>query len=257
MGNTSQQDREYIRQLEAENHQLKQQLHDITTQLSWMQTYHAGGMQAVIERGKQAEAENQALRNELANRDRMLPVNTLFSSIELAPDASEIEKEAYERGVQDGTLQMDNTLVGMVVFFRQHQTKVIGHRIDGLVFQGNPDEAFREIMPQVLATMQRVPTVDDIGNKSIEGLNMVDMVHILKELSPYWFLHKHLFNAKTLEQFDYYWKSKIASAIKDAGRQYEKRRDKAKRHFKKTIKDCFISYEKRINPAQYFTKVLD
>src|SRR5687767_8017784 len=135
-------DKKRIAELEERNQYLEEKLNEAFTQISWLMTLVEEGIPGVVKRGQEAEATVEALQKELKNRDQMLPVKTLFSSIELAPDATEAEKEAYERDVQNGTLQMDNTLVGMVVFFRQYQTKAVGHRIDGLVFQGNPDEAF-------------------------------------------------------------------------------------------------------------------
>lgn len=187
-------------------------------------------------------------------RDRMLPTQTLFGGVHLPPDATEAEIIAFEQAWENGTLLTENTMVGITVVFGQPQKRV-GHRVDGIIFHGTPDEAFKEIMPQILAVVQRIPAADDIGNKSIEGLSKSDIVDILKALSPYRYIHKKQYNDKVLEQFDLYWDKKIEPAIKAVG--IRKRRVDAKKHFQKTVKDCFLAYEKRTNPAQYFKEIGD
>ncbi len=136
-------------------------------------------------------------------------------------------------------IEWSNTQVGVSLFFRnsgKDQTQVwVGHGI----FDGDIHQATQDVIEQVIFAMNRMPTLADLENKSLDGLTVKKMLLVLRELAYYRYMEpEDVYKQRRREIFNRIEES-IVPPDEDSSRQEKMDR------FYKLVEHTFEKYEKR------------
>ena len=201
-------DKQRIAELERENQELREQMQTMATQLSWMNTYHTGGMQAVIERGKQAEDRASMFERDLY---RFFERYNPLISIELSA-RNEVKELSSSDDIEPNT-------PGMIQFETKEPGMFVGYAINSLhpiegfkgyagmgMFIGTPTEFKAIIDKHIHPALWNAPTLDDLrgGYMDIYGIDQNRLHAAVASAAMYW--HDDLLREQ--------WDSKLDSLFK-------------------------------------------
>lgn len=204
-------DKQRIAELERQNQELREQMHTMATQLSWMNTYHTGGMQAVIERGKHAEDKAQLLERDLY---RFFERYNPLISIELSS-----RNEVKELTATD---DIDPNTPGMIQFETKQPGMFVGYAINTLhpiegfkgyggygMFLGTPTEFKAIINEHIHPTVWNAPTIDDLrgGDMYQYGIDQNRLHAAVASVAMYW--HDDLLREQWDDKLDSFFQSII------------------------------------------------
>ncbi|MEP7284707.1 MAG: hypothetical protein ABI947_02930 [Chloroflexota bacterium] len=133
-----------------------------------------------------------------------------------------------------------NTQIGVSLFFRNsgNPRTIRVWTVKG-IFDGQLDEAYKEIVPQILYAIFRIPSISDFSGKPT-WLEDKEALIVLKTLTYYKYIQPSKFNKQQLAIFNELWKRKKDSA-------YQGVRKNAMDSFTKFVERTFNQREERVS----------